>query len=179
MNTPLVAYISMGSNLGDRLGHIRSAVDDLERLDASEVMMMSDVIETPAMCEGSQPAYLNAVIALKTSLTARDLLQECLRIEKAHGRIRNPDARWEARTLDLDLLLHGQSIIDEPGLHVPHSRLAERAFVLVPLAQIAPEVVHPVLQATMSTLRWSLQSEQPVEYKVFAPGFQKAAAHHL
>ena len=134
--------IALGSNLGDRRSAIAFAA---ERLTAHiSALQLSDIIETEPEGEatGGQPRYLNAVIVGDTALTARALLDALLAIERDFGRERPyPGA---ARTLDLDLVLLGDEIIDEPDLHVPHPRFRERFFVLGPLAEIAPDVRDPV-----------------------------------
>lgn len=134
--------IALGSNLGDRRAAIAFAA---ERLAAHiSGLQLSDIIETEPEGEGAsgQPRYLNAVIVGDTALTARALLDALLAIERDFGRERpHPGA---ARTLDLDLVLLGDQIIDEPGLHVPHPRFRDRFFVLGPLAEIAPDVRDPV-----------------------------------
>lgn len=136
------AVIAVGSNLGDRRAAVAFAADRLAGilLDFS----LSELIETEPEGEGfeSQPLFLNAVIVGDTPLAPRALLEELLAIERAFGRVR-PHAR-APRTLDLDLVLLGDEVVDEPGLHVPHPRFRERFFVLGPLAEIAPDVRDPV-----------------------------------
>jgi 2-amino-4-hydroxy-6-hydroxymethyldihydropteridine diphosphokinase len=134
--------IGIGSNLGDRRRAIAFAVDRLTSFISN--LVLSDIIETDPEGEGvqEQPLYLNAVAVGDTTLDARSVLDALLAIEQAYGRER-PYA-GAARTLDLDLLLLGDVIVEEPGLQVPHPRLRERFFVLGPLTQIAPELVDPV-----------------------------------
>jgi 2-amino-4-hydroxy-6-hydroxymethyldihydropteridine diphosphokinase len=109
------------------------------------VVATSGVFETDAVAPDPQPPYLNAVVRVETALGPRELLDHCLAVERALGRTRSGEARWAARTIDIDLLLHGSTIVDEPGLAVPHPRLAERPFVRVPLAEVAlPGLRHPV-----------------------------------
>jgi 2-amino-4-hydroxy-6-hydroxymethyldihydropteridine diphosphokinase len=131
------AYLGIGSNLGDRVSHLQGAVDALGAADGLEVVAVSPVYETTPVGGPAQPDYLNAVVAVDTSLPARALLELAHRIEAAAARVRT--VRWGPRTLDVDVLLVGDEQIDEPDLVVPHPRMTERAFVVVPLADLAPE----------------------------------------
>jgi 2-amino-4-hydroxy-6-hydroxymethyldihydropteridine diphosphokinase len=135
-----VAYIGLGSNLGDRERTLRTAAARLGEL--GEVRL-STIRETDPVGVTDQPKFLNAVVRLETDLPARELLERLLAIEQAQGRDRRAEKRWGPRTLDLDLLLYGDEAIDEPGLTVPHPRMAERRFVLEPLHELAPELVFP------------------------------------
>jgi len=163
------AYIALGSNLGDRKVTIDSAIASLRHTAGIEVSAMSQIFETAAVGPAGQGPYLNAAAELRTSLTPRGLLNAFLAIESAHGRVRRNHERWGPRVLDIDLLLYDLCIIDEPGLHVPHPRLAERAFVLVPLAQIAPAVIHPGLGHSIQFLLDHLIAQAPSEYSAVAP----------
>jgi 2-amino-4-hydroxy-6-hydroxymethyldihydropteridine diphosphokinase len=131
------AYIGLGSNLGDRGENLRRA---LERLGAARV---STIQETDPVGVTEQPRFLNAVAELETGLPPRALLDRLLEIERDLGRDRESEERWGPRTIDLDLLLYDDEVIDEPGLTVPHLRLAERRFVLEPLHELAPDLVLP------------------------------------
>lgn len=134
--------IAVGSNLGDRHAAIRFAVDRLQPLITD--LALSSIVETEPEGPGTehQPLYLNAVLVGETSMGARELLDQLLAIESDFGRQRpSPGA---ARTLDLDLVLLGDEILDQPGLHVPHPRFRERFFVLGPLAEVAPDLRDPV-----------------------------------
>ncbi|MCX5479669.1 2-amino-4-hydroxy-6-hydroxymethyldihydropteridine diphosphokinase [Kaistia geumhonensis] len=133
------AYLGLGSNLGDRETMLRSAVAALSESAGVTVTAISPVYETPPWGPVPQGPYLNACVAIATSLSPRALLDLCLAIERRHGRERS--VRWGPRTLDIDILDYGGMQINEPGLALPHPRLAERAFVLVPLADIAPDLV--------------------------------------
>lgn len=132
-------FIALGSNLGDRHAHIRAAIDALSTIPGTDMMRVSTIIETEPVGPAGQERYLNGVAHIRTSLGPRDVLSHLLRIEIERGRDRASAPRWGSRTLDLDLLLFGDRVIDEPGLTVPHPRLRERLFVLEPLAEIAPE----------------------------------------
>ena len=139
------AYLGLGANLGDRRAAIARA---LEALDAAGVRIAarSPLYETDAVAPDPQPPYLNAAARVETALTARALLAACLDVERALGRVRPPGRPAAARTIDVDLLLHGDAVIDQPpDLVVPHPRLLQRAFVRIPLADVAlPGLVHPV-----------------------------------
>lgn len=142
--------IGLGSNLGDRHAALAFAADRLRTL--IPTLILSPLIETEPVGEGlqNQPMYLNAVGVGETALPARDLLNELMAIEHGYGRERPyPGA---ARTLDLDLLLLGADVIDEPGLRVPHPRFRERFFVLGPLAEVAPDLCDPVTGLRVSEL---------------------------
>ncbi len=119
---------------------------------------MSRLIETDPQGPPGQERYLNGAVAIDTALPPRGLLEALLAIEAALGRDRASEPRWGSRTLDLDLLLYGDLVLDQEGLRVPHPRLHERAFVLAPLAEIAPEAVHPVLRQTAASLYATLRA---------------------
>jgi len=152
---PVRAYIGIGANLGDRRAAIDSAIAMLRAAPHTRVRAVSTIIETdPVGPPGArdQPPYLNAAVALETRLAPRALLDRLLEIERLHGRVREPGARGAPRPLDLDLLLYGAQIVREAGLIIPHPRLHERAFVLIPLAEIAPDALHPVLERRVTEL---------------------------
>jgi 2-amino-4-hydroxy-6-hydroxymethyldihydropteridine diphosphokinase len=138
---PRLAYLALGSNLGDPVGHLRAALDELDRA-VGRLIAVSGAYETEPVGLTDQPRFLNAVCALETALEPRELLVAMLKIETDQGRVRT--VKNGPRTLDLDLLIYESRVIDEPGLAVPHPRMGERAFVLVPLAEIAPNLLHPV-----------------------------------
>ncbi|MDA1279497.1 MAG: 2-amino-4-hydroxy-6-hydroxymethyldihydropteridine diphosphokinase [Chloroflexi bacterium] len=151
----MTAYIGLGSNLGDRAVNLRGAIERLSRVGVLEAV--SSVYETkPWGVAGYQPRYLNQVVAVKTNLDPLDVVTELLGIEHSLGRTRTE--KNTSRTLDLDLLLWGDSIVDASGVCVPHKRLHERAFVLIPLAEIAPGLVHPVLGVTIFDLAENVDS---------------------
>ena len=149
-STPVA--IALGSNLGDRVSHLNHAVARLQTI--VRRLKVSRYIETvPVGVSGPQPLYLNAAATGLTALPARELLDALLGIEQERGRARDrvPGAN-APRTLDLDLILYGNSVIDEPGLAVPHPRFRERRFVLEPLAEIAPDLVDPATGQTIAAL---------------------------
>ncbi len=142
----LITFIALGSNLGDRLTHLRFARSALAALPQSKLLRQSRIFETAPVGPPGQGAYLNAVIELETSLAAHELLESLLEIEQARGRRRAE--RWGARTLDLDILLYGDLVIETSSLNIPHLELQHRPFVLVPLAELIPERTLPKLGKT-------------------------------
>jgi 2-amino-4-hydroxy-6-hydroxymethyldihydropteridine diphosphokinase len=149
------AYIGLGANLGDREATIRRALELLDRDPDVSVVAVSTLRETEPVGYADQPRFLNGAAALETVLGPRDLLSRLLSVERALGRTRK-GPRWGPRTIDLDLLLHGAEVVDEPGLRVPHPRLAERRFALEPLAELDPGLVLPGARP-LATLLASLQ----------------------
>ena len=132
------AAVGIGANLGDAERSVRDAIDALSGLPATRLVQASRLYRTPAWGVTAQPDFINAVAVLDTRLTARALLEALLDIERACGRVRIDGERWGPRTLDLDVLLYGDAIIDEPGLRIPHPHLHERAFALLPLLDAWP-----------------------------------------
>lgn len=137
------AYVGLGSNLGDRAATLRRALELLAAEPGLAVVGVSSFVETEPWGYADQPWFLNAVCALETTLEPRALLERLLDVERRLGRTRGDGPRFGPRTVDLDLLLHGDAVVAEPGLQLPHPRLHERAFVLAPLAELAPELVVP------------------------------------
>jgi 2-amino-4-hydroxy-6-hydroxymethyldihydropteridine diphosphokinase len=137
----VAAYIGLGSNLHDPVEQLGRARVELAQLPDTELRGYSSLYQSPPMGGMDQPDYINAVAGLETALNPDELLENLQAIEAAHGRVRGE--RWGARTLDLDLLLYGPTIIDMPGLKVPHPGAHERAFVLYPLYEIATDLEIP------------------------------------
>lgn len=144
------AYIGLGSNLGDRNDSINRALKMLAESDQIEVARVSDIIETAPLGQADQLKYLNAVAELKTALSTEDLYERLVDIEASLGRVRRD--KWASRTIDLDLLLFGQDIINLPHLTVPHPQMHLRSFVLNGLCQLDPDLRHPVLNEPVSEL---------------------------
>lgn len=141
---PVPAWVAIGGNQGQVRATLEAAIEAIDALPGTRVLQRSSLYRTPAWGRTDQPDFINGVLAVETTLAAPDLLANLLGIERRFGRLRDEDAgRWGPRTLDLDLLLHDDQVLELPGLSLPHPRLHERAFVLVPLAEIAPGLVVP------------------------------------
>ena len=144
MNASVRAFVGLGGNLGPVAETLRAAFAALDALPGTRLLRASRLYRTPAWGNEAQPDFVNAVAVLETVLRPQALLDALLALERDFGRERDAaGARWGPRTLDLDLLLHGDATIDAPGLHLPHPHLHQRAFVLVPLAEIAPDARIP------------------------------------
>ncbi len=162
-------FVALGSNLCDREGHLEEALRALASSAGIELLAVSPVYETAPVGLPPQGHYLNAVVRLRTSLAPRALLERQLEIEACAGRERGE--RDAARTLDVDLLLLGARVVDEPGLVVPHPGMFERAFVLEPLCDLAPEICHPTLCLTIEELVRRVRDPAAVtRYRGFALG---------
>jgi 2-amino-4-hydroxy-6-hydroxymethyldihydropteridine diphosphokinase len=162
---PIPAYIGLGSNLGDRTANLRQAIELLGRTEGVSVSRVSSFLENPSVGgPEDSPDFLNAAARIETTLGSHDLMQRLLEIERELGRTRR--LKWEPREIDLDLLLYNDQIISSDELIVPHPLMHERRFVLEPLAEIAPDVVHPTLQMTIGGLLENLDrkdgSPEPV-----------------
>jgi len=142
-DAPVRAYVGIGGNEGDVEIVLTEALWAVDALPQTSIRRQSAFYRTPAWGRTDQPDFLNAVVELQTRLEARVLLASLLAIEERFGRVRSETERWGPRAVDLDLLLYGDEVLDEPGLRVPHPHLHERAFVLVPLAEIAPRLAVP------------------------------------
>jgi 2-amino-4-hydroxy-6-hydroxymethyldihydropteridine diphosphokinase len=167
MHPPITAYIALGANLGDREANIGSALQRLSKIPGITISKTSSLFENPSVGGGENaPAYLNAAAELQTVLGSHALLRGMLEIEREMGRRRR--VKWEPRPIDLDLLLYGDQILSSDDLVVPHPLMHERRFVLQPLAEIAPQAVHPVLQMTIAGLLQDLTDHvrfHPVDRK--------------
>ena len=154
------AFIGLGSNLGERETHIRLALDDLARMPETRLVRASSLYDTEPVGEVDQPNFLNAVAQIDTELTARQLLWNLQLIERRLGRVRT--RKWGPRTIDLDLLLYGDLVVDEPDLQVPHPEILKRSFVLVPLLELDPALVHPATGETLLVHLSELKTRPPV-----------------
>ena len=136
-------FVALGSNLGDREAYLEQAVEELRAVDSIALVKESSIIETGPVGGPPQDRFLNQVVEIETTLSPDALLAEMQRVERALGRIRRE--KWGPRTIDLDILLYDNKVVCRPGLQIPHPRMHERMFVLKPLCEIAPDVVHPTI----------------------------------
>lgn len=145
MTAPAIAAVGLGGNVGNSVRVLQQAFDALASLPDTRLLATSALYRTPAWGLEDQADFINAAAALETSLDAGTLLEQLFAIERRFGRVRAADGsdRWGPRTLDLDILLFGDAVVDMPGLRVPHPRLHERAFALVPLLDVLPDAVIP------------------------------------
>lgn len=151
------AYVGLGANLGDRKMTIRRAVELLSGEPGIEVVAVSTLRETGPVGYVEQPDFVNGAVALETQLPPQELLGRLLAVERELGRVRAAGPRFGPRTIDLDLLLYGEETVDEPGLTLPHPRLAERRFVLEPLHDLDPDLTLPDGRSVRDLLASSLQ----------------------
>ena len=160
-----VAYLSLGSNLGDREANLRTAIEKLKAI--GNPVAASSFYETEPVEVQSQPWFLNCAVKLDTEKMPRQLIAAILALEQEMGRQRKQQQKGP-RTIDIDILLFGSSVIEIPSLTIPHPKMHERRFVLEPLAEIAPDARHPVFKRTIRELRDALPAGQTV--KKIAPG---------
>lgn len=137
-----IAYIGIGSNVGDRTMFVRSAVDALDANESIQVRRVSSLYETAPVGGPPQRSFVNVVAEVATGLSPQDLLTTCKSLEEVLGR-EPSDIRWGPRVVDLDVLLYGEEKVNDPDLEIPHPRMAQRRFVLIPLLEIAPDAADP------------------------------------
>lgn len=157
-----IAYLGLGSNKGDRVGYVQQATRLLGGVDGIKIIRTSSLYETQPWLEKETTWYVNAVIEIKTTLCAQDLLHECLRIEKQLGRNRELEGHFGDRTIDIDILFYDKNIINEADLRIPHKYLHQRAFVLVPMLELNPDFIHPNLNKSISQLHEELENPEMV-----------------
>lgn len=157
-----IVYLSLGSNIGDRIGYIQQATSLLNLTDNITIIRTSAFYETEPWGMSTKTWFVNAVIELKTSLSPEKLLDECKRIEKQLGRSETEKNGYADRTIDIDILFYGKEIINEKDLVIPHKFLHLRAFTLVPLLELIPDFEHPVLHKTISELHNDLENPEIV-----------------
>jgi 2-amino-4-hydroxy-6-hydroxymethyldihydropteridine diphosphokinase len=164
---PQRAFIAIGTNLGDRLANYQQALERISALAGTRIVRQSSIYETEPVGEFDRP-FLNGAVEIETEFDAQSLLRRLMAIERALGRRRSQErtrarrGRDRSRVIDLDLLLFNREIIDTPALKVPHPRMHERRFVLMPLSELAPAFIHPVLGVSISELLASLKSPHRV-----------------
>jgi 2-amino-4-hydroxy-6-hydroxymethyldihydropteridine diphosphokinase len=153
------SYLLLGSNLGDSKEYLKQAVDKISGL-AGEITGQSALYQTASWGKTDQPDFINQVLRIKTNLTPQQLLETILVIEKSLGRQRTE--KWGSRTIDIDILFYGEQVIREENLVIPHPFLHERRFTLLPLLELCPDLVHPVLDQTIKQLYQLLDDQLSV-----------------
>jgi len=169
MNTENTVYLLLGSNLGDRVQVLQSAVEMIQN-EIGNIIQASSIYETAPWGVLDQPSFLNQVLAVSTALEPEEILRLVLGMEHELGRVRYE--RWGARVIDIDILFFQNLIADTARLTIPHPRLHERRFTLVPLAEIAPDFIHPVLQTTVAMLLETCQDNSNVN--VYSSNYSKS-----
>lgn len=152
-------YLGLGSNIGNRASNLHDAIGLLEK-NVGKIARKSHVYETQPWGQPDQDPFMNQVVMLNTSLDPRDLLDKISRIERELGRERKE--KWGPRVIDIDILFYGKRVVRDKGLEIPHPDLHKRAFVLVPLMEIAPELEHPVLNKQIDELYMNCEDESDV-----------------
>lgn len=156
-----IAFIGLGSNMGDKAASLKRAIEELGKVQGTRVLAVSSFYKTEPVGDVEQDWFINAAAEIETSLAPRELLNRLLDIEKDLGRVR--EVKWGPRIIDLDILLYDDLVMDEEGLVIPHPYLHERGFVLMPLAEISPEVMHPKLKKSMSELMKGIHNNYKIE----------------
>ena len=154
MNT---AYLILGGNKGDKIKNLQLAIKHLETR-AGAVLKKSDIYVTSAWGNPDQPDFVNQVVCLETTLSAHELLNQLLKIEEELGRIRDHQ-KWMERTMDIDILFFNDDVIETDVLKIPHPFIQERKFVLIPMAELAPKLMHPLLNKTIEMLLFECKDE--------------------
>ena len=157
-----IVYLSLGSNKGDRIGYVQQATSLLGACENVSIIRTSAFYETEPWNMASETWFVNAVVEIKTSLSPRELLNECRRIEAQLGRKPASSGKYEDRTIDIDILFYGNEIIHEEDLTIPHKYLHLRAFTLVPLLELIPDFIHPVLHKSIIDLHSDLENPEMV-----------------
>ena len=161
MNIPVISYLGIGSNLGDPVQNCRDALRDISSLKNVRLLRRSSLYRTQPVGTVSQGWFVNGVLEVRTTFTAVQLFKATQWVEKALGRVRTE--KWGPRTIDVDVLLHGQEMIDTAGLVIPHPQMHKRRFVLVPMNEVAPYVIHPLYGISMRGLLDRLDDDHAVE----------------
>lgn len=157
-----LVYLSLGSNKGDRVGFIQQANSLLNGFESINVVQSSSLYETEPWGVDSENWFVNAVIQVRTSLSPRLLLAQCQKVETLLGRNRELEGHYGDRNIDIDILFYDNLIMNEEDLVIPHKYMHERAFTLVPMLELAPEMVHPILKKSMNVLYEELENPEMV-----------------
>lgn len=155
-----ISYLSIGSNMGDRLHHFKKAIDYIQGDENIRISNISSIYETEPVGYTEQAKFLNAVLKIENSYEPGELLLKCQETEKINGRIR--DVRWGPRTIDLDILLYNYENIETESLSVPHPRMLERAFVLIPLLELDPNITLPEMDIPLVNILENIQDREGV-----------------
>ncbi|MEI8389987.1 MAG: 2-amino-4-hydroxy-6-hydroxymethyldihydropteridine diphosphokinase [bacterium] len=159
----IISYIGVGSNIGDRIGYVQQAHCLLNDTEGVQVLEGSSFYETEPVGYKNQEWFINAVLKITTTLSAEELLSQCLRIEKQLGRVRHPELPKNGpRVLDLDILFYDNKVINSDIMEIPHPRMHKRAYALVPLLELDADLVHPVFNKTISELHENLDEPEEV-----------------
>ncbi len=157
-----IVYLSLGSNKGDRIGYVQQATSLLGAIDGITIIRTSAFYETEPWGMSTETWFVNAVVEIKTKLSPQNLLSECQRIEKQLGKTPREGNEYQDRNIDIDILFYNNEIINEDNLVIPHKYVHLRAFTLVPLLELIPDYVHPVLHKTISELHNDLENPEMV-----------------
>ena len=153
-----IVYLHTGSNVGNRQQQLEEAVKKIE-IAVGKIVTVSSIYETSAWGNTDQADFLNQAVAVQTTLSPQQVLEQVLAIEHQMGRVRHADQRWQPRAIDIDILLFGELMVIEKNLTIPHPELHKRNFVLVPLMEIAPELLHPVFQKAIEDIYFDCEDE--------------------
>ncbi len=157
-----IVYLSLGSNLGDRIGYVQQATSLLGALEGVTIIRTSAFYETEPWDMNSETWFVNAIVEIKTNLSPQALLAECQRIEQQLGKVARIGEEYTDRTIDIDILFYNKDIINEENLIIPHKFMHLRAFALVPLMELIPDFVHPILQQSVVDLHSELENPEMV-----------------
>ena len=157
-----IAYLCLGSNSGNRLQFIEQAISLINLAENIKIIRSTALYETEPWGVKKQNWFLNIIVEIKTDLSPQDLLLKCKRIEKTLGRNRDKEQRWGERIIDIDIILYNKDVVNTDMLTIPHPRMHQRAFVLVPLLELIPDFIHPVLNKTISDLYDELDNVEEV-----------------
>ncbi len=157
-----IAYLCLGSNIGDKIGHVQQAVRLLTSTGMVTVIRTSALYETEPWGNKDLDWFVNGVIEVKTKLTPRELLELCKNTERQMGRMPSQTKQYEARKIDIDILFYGDLTVDEPDLKIPHEHLHERAFAIVPLLELIPDYEHPKYKKSLLQLHEDLETVDDV-----------------